>query len=66
LKNLLNKWKSKIANDSEFLLKLCNLMLEEEKISAITNIIKLSKYKNIFREIFNIFETKEKSEFVYV
>jgi len=41
-------------------------MIEEDKIKAIPNILKLSKYKYVFQDLFDIFADEELKQFSYV
>lgn len=60
------KWRAILANDKDFILNLCNQMISEEKLLAIPNILKLSKYKVLFSQIQTHFKRKEQRQHHYI
>ena len=66
LGDVLKKWKKLFAEDKDLLSKLCAQMLKEDKIKAIPQMLKLSKFRKIFDQVFATFEAEEKKTFTYV
>lgn len=48
LEDKLLNWKKTLAYDLYFINNLCNILYEEDKFTAIPQILKLSKYKHSF------------------
>ena len=55
----LDRWQKIIANDLSFIDRLCSQFYAEDKLLAIPQALKLSKYKYIFDHLFSIKESED-------
>ena len=65
LPTVLNKWRLSMSENAEFIDTLSQQLINEEKLRAIPNILKLSKFKLYFLEIEQNFSQKEELELGY-